>query len=153
MPRSRDNSNQLNQLCNSVHADGLHEKLVPLGNICKTTKEGVFSRSKALVTSLSNFTISEIDLIVVSHFNSLSKPYEFSARRPDISYHTNVSNDINLWHRHVTHTNCKILDSLIDHCSEISHIKRNLSTCHPCEIGKADHKSFETSFSQANHQR
>lgn len=139
------------ELQNSVHVDGLSDTLVSVGHVCDADKIVVFSKNEAVILDKSSFSVDKNDVVVIVPRDKNTALYEFTNNPQPKAYSTRVSNDLNLWHRRLVHTNVKVLKILQEHTKDIPILKGKISLYHQCQLEKAKRKTFDSALKSAKY--
>eukprot|EP00171_Calliarthron_tuberculosum_P004578 IDg4578t1 len=136
------------------HAKVLGEASLCIGNL---------SISKGLHVDSLNDTLVSVDesaVIDVVPRDVDSGLYVFSTHQKNTEVNTSdqkglstkiMPDNIDLWHNRLIHTNSDILRSLQRHATDFPVLKGDLKVCHPCRLGKATKKSFNSKFKETEY--
>lgn len=136
----------------AVHVDQLNSTLVSVPHICDLKKIVVFTKNEAVILDISKFSVDESIVDCVVPRDTKTGLYIF---KQELNAHANASLDITLMHRRLIHSNEKVVRKSIDMAKDNSEttsgkFRGRLDTCHPCELGKAHHQPFKSTFEIAS---
>lgn len=134
----------------SVHVIGLNGTLVSVGQICDEGHTVIFTKQKAIVLVTESFSILKEDVKAVFNRNRSNGLYE-SNQTIHHSLRTRVETRLDVWHNRLAHTSVKMLKNLHKHVHEFPNLHGNMQKCHPCALGKATKKSFDSHFEDVHH--
>ncbi len=141
-------------LPNSIHISNLNSTLISAGKVCDTKRLVVFTSKEAVVLELDNFSVDREKIVAIAKRNATSGLYEFesstmmhSTRSASPQVKTVAKReDITKWHRRLVHANVRTLKSMHKFATGMPKMKGNLKSCHPCHLGKAKRKTFDSHF-------
>ena len=144
------------ELPNSLHVQQLHGTLVSVGQICDQSKLIIFTDKEAIIMKKKVFEIDPDDIELVVNRNSDTGLYELEDRdiQSRSSSHKALGakeDELQLWHNRLVHANVSILRSLSQHVKEFPILHGNIPPCHPCLLGRATKKSFDSKFEDASY--
>lgn len=80
----------------------------------------------------------------------MSRLYEFSSTHRAKGAKS-ITGNINLWHNKLVHVNSTTLKFLHEHAKDFPNLPGELKCCHPCSLGNATKKSFDSHVKPATY--
>lgn len=141
-------SSQGLSLPESVHVPTLNDTLISVGQVCDNSQIIVFTAKEAVILKVTQFTVPEKDVVCVVPRDDKTGLYAFEKNHQALNA-TKPVGDLSLWHNRLVHINQETLKKLYKHAVDFPKLTGNLSPCHPCSLGKATKKSFNSNFKPA----
>lgn len=139
------------ELPGSLHVNELNNTLISVGEICDQNKIVAFTKNEGVVLDMEGFNIEPDKVIAIAKRSTQTGLYEFPLPQYKAMRGSKVSAEIQLWHNRLVHLNEKSLQSLYLKSKDIPELEGNLTSCHPCLLGKAKHSSFDSHFEPAEY--
>lgn len=130
-----------------MHVDGLTDTLVSVRHVCDTAKIVEFSKNEAVILNKSTFSVDKSDVLTAIKRNLKTSQYELRNETHKKTYSARVSMTlvygIDVW---FISYKCESSQISMREIKILTNIKRKNSLSHPCHLGKAKRKSFDSSF-------
>lgn len=109
----------------------------------------VFTNSEAVVGKLNRCLVHGVDIAEIANQSPYTSLYELNNKV--LACKALILTNLNVWHKRLAHPNVKVLNSLCETSHDVPCMKGKLNIGHPCIMGKATEKLFDSMFEPENY--